>query len=79
MGPAPPEAAPRAGRHANAIYLSTPIRLLGIQLSNLGTFEQLPLFDRYDRVGAVVDSLRARFGFATVSLATGRGPRPRPA
>ena len=51
---------------------SLPIRLLGIQLSNLGMFEQLPLFDRNERVGAVVDSLRARFGFATVSLATGR-------
>jgi DNA polymerase-4 len=50
-----------------------PIRLLGVQLSNLGMFEQLPLFDRIERVGAVIDSLRARFGFATVSLATGRG------
>jgi hypothetical protein len=35
-------------------------------------FEQLPLFDRNERVGAVVDSIRARFGFGTVSLATGR-------
>jgi DNA polymerase-4 len=52
---------------------SLPIRLLGVQLSNLGMFEQLPLFDRNERVGAVVDSIRARFGFATVSLATGRG------
>jgi DNA polymerase-4 len=52
---------------------SLPIRLLGVQLSNLGMFEQLSLFDRNDRVGAVVDSIRARFGFATVSLATGRG------
>jgi len=49
---------------------SLPIRLLGIQLSNLGMFEQLPLFDRNERVGAVIDSIRARFGFATVSLAT---------
>jgi hypothetical protein len=47
--------------------------LLGVQLSNLGMFEQLPLFDRNERVGAVIDSLRARFGFATVSMATGRG------
>jgi hypothetical protein len=52
---------------------SLPIRLLGVQLSNLGMFEQLALFNRNERVGAVVDSLRARFGFATVSLATGRG------
>jgi DNA polymerase IV len=53
---------------------SLPIRLLGVQLSNLGMFEQLALFDRNDRVGAVVDSIRARFGFGSVSLATGRGP-----
>jgi DNA polymerase IV len=52
---------------------SLPIRLLGMQLSNLGMFEQLPLFDRNERVGAVIDSIRARFGFAMVSLATGRG------
>jgi DNA polymerase IV len=52
---------------------SLPIRLLGIQLSNLGMCEQLSLFDRNERIGAVVDSIRARFGFATVSLATGRG------
>ena len=49
---------------------SLPIRLLGVQLSNLGMFEQLPLFDRNQRVGAVVDDIRARFGFGTVSLAT---------
>jgi DNA polymerase IV len=55
---------------------SLPIRLLGIQLSNLGMFEQLPLFDRNDRVGAVVDSIRARFGFATVSLATALRGQP---
>ncbi len=54
-----------------------PIRLLGVQLSGLGVSEQLPLFDRNDRVGEVVDRLRARFGFGTVSLATGRGARGR--
>ena len=54
---------------------SLPIRLLGVQLSNLGVFEQLPLFDRNDRVGAVVDSIRARFGFGMVSLATARRDR----
>jgi DNA polymerase-4 len=52
-----------------------PIRLLGLQLSSLGTFEQLPLFDRNERVGAVIDSIRERFGFATVSLATAQGRR----
>jgi DNA polymerase-4 len=55
---------------------SLPIRLLGVQLSNLGMFEQLPLFDRNERVGAVIDRLRARFGFATVSLATAQRGRP---
>ncbi|HET7785268.1 MAG TPA: DNA polymerase IV [Myxococcales bacterium] len=53
-----------------------PIRLLGIQLSNLGMFEQLSLFDRNERVGAVIDSIRARFGFAMVSLATARRGQP---
>src|SRR5689334_16764898 len=53
-----------------------PIRLLGIQLSSLGTFEQLPLFDRNDRVGAVIDSIRARFGFEMVSLATSQRGEP---
>jgi DNA polymerase-4 len=53
-----------------------PIRLLGIQLSNLGMFEQLPLFDRNDRVGALVDSIRARFGFEMVSLATSQRGEP---
>jgi hypothetical protein len=53
-----------------------PIRLLGLQLSNLGIQEQLPLFDRNDRVGEVVDRIRARFGFEMVSLATAcRPPR----
>jgi DNA polymerase-4 len=56
-----------------------PIRLLGVQLSSLGRFEQLPLFDRNERVGAVVDRIRARFGFGMVSLATARrGPRDGP-
>lgn len=52
-----------------------PIRLLGMQLSNLGVFEQLPLFRRNERVGAAIDSIRARFGFGTVSLATACGRR----
>ena len=49
---------------------SLPLRLLGLQLSNLGAFEQLPLFDQHERVGAVVDGIRARYGFSTVVLAT---------
>ena len=55
-----------------------PIRLLGVQLSNLGMFEQLPLFDRNERIGAVIDDIRSRFGFAKVSLATGRGQPDKP-
>jgi|SRR5882724_9790836 len=50
-----------------------PIRLLGMQLSNLGVFEQLSLFDRHEKLGAVVDGIRERFGFSTVSLATQLG------
>ncbi len=55
---------------------SLPIRLLGIQLSNLGMFEQLSLFDRNERVGAAIDIIRARFGFGTVSLATAQRGQP---
>jgi DNA polymerase-4 len=50
-----------------------PLRLLGLQLSNLGAFEQLPLFAQHERVGAVVDDIRARYGFSTVMLATQLG------
>ena len=52
---------------------SLPIRLLGLQLSNLGVFQQLSLFDDRDRVGAVVDDIRARYGFSTVTLGTQLG------
>ncbi|MFT3914637.1 MAG: DNA polymerase IV [Anaeromyxobacteraceae bacterium] len=55
-----------------------PIRLLGIQLSNLGVSEQLPLFDRNDKVGAVVDRIRERFGFEKLNLATAQRPRRAP-
>ena len=44
-----------------------------MQLSNLGVFEQLSLFDQHEKVGAVVDGIRARFGFSTVTLATQLG------
>jgi len=50
-----------------------PVRLLGLQLSNLGVFEQLSLFDHHERVGAVVDGIRARYGFSKVVLATQLG------
>jgi DNA polymerase-4 len=52
---------------------SLPVRLLGVQLSNLGVFQQLSLFDDHDRLGAVVDGIRARYGFSTVTLGTQLG------
>jgi DNA polymerase IV len=52
---------------------SLPVRLLGIQLSNLGVFEQLSLFDGHERVSAVVDGIRERYGFSMVTLATQLG------
>jgi DNA polymerase-4 len=50
-----------------------PIRLLGIQLSNLGVFEQLPLFDGPEKVGSVIDGIRSRYGFSMISLGTRLG------
>lgn len=52
---------------------SLPVRLLGLQLSNLGVFEQLTLFDDYEKVGAVVDDIRERYGFSMVTLGTQLG------
>ena len=52
---------------------SLPLRLLGMQLSNLGVFEQLSLFDHHERVSAVVDTIRERYGFSMVTLATQLG------
>jgi DNA polymerase-4 len=49
------------------------VRLLGLQLSNLGVFQQLSLFDDHQRVSAVVDGIRARYGFALVTMATQLG------
>ena len=49
------------------------MRLLGVQLSNLGVFEQLSLFDSHERVSAVVDDIRERYGFSMVTLATQLG------
>jgi DNA polymerase-4 len=50
-----------------------PVRLLGVQLSNLGAFEQLSLFDQHEKAGAVVDRIRERYGFTTITLATQLG------
>jgi DNA polymerase-4 len=49
------------------------VRLLGLQLSNLGVFEQLSLFDSHERVGLVVDTIRQRYGFSMVTMATQLG------
>jgi DNA polymerase-4 len=49
------------------------VRLLGLQLSSLGVFEQLSLFDHNERVGVVVDSIRERYGFSMVTMATQLG------
>lgn len=45
------------------------VRLLGLQLSNLGVFEQLSLFVDHTKVDAVVDDIRKRYGFSMVALA----------
>jgi DNA polymerase-4 len=50
-----------------------PVRLLGLQLSNLGVFQQLSLFEDRERVGAVVDDIRERYGFSIVTLGTQLG------
>ncbi|MEQ8280148.1 MAG: DNA polymerase IV [Deltaproteobacteria bacterium] len=47
-----------------------PIRLLGLQLSNLGFFdEQINLFQDGERLHSTVDKIRERFGFDAVRLA----------
>ncbi len=53
-----------------------PIRLLGVQLSNLGFFDgQLCLFGDSQPLHEGVDAIRARYGFDAVRLATARDPR----
>jgi len=52
---------------------SLAVRLLGIQLSNLGLFQQLSLFEDREKLGAVVDDIRERYGFSMVTLATQLG------
>ncbi|MEE2777004.1 MAG: DNA polymerase IV [Acidobacteriota bacterium] len=51
----------------------TPIRLLGIQLSNLGFFDdQLGLFEDDRRRNEAVDSIREKFGYDAVWVATSK-------
>jgi hypothetical protein len=40
-----------------------------MQLSNLGVFQQLSLFEGHEKVGRVVDEIRERYGFSMVGLA----------
>lgn len=48
----------------------TPIRLLGIKLSNLGFYdEQAELFDAHAPINQAVDNVRKKFGYAAVSTA----------
>src|SRR4029079_4683124 len=49
------------------------VRLLGVQLSNLGVFEQLSMFDQHENAGVVVDRIREKYGFSMVGLATQLG------
>jgi DNA polymerase IV len=59
-------AAARARRRA-------PIRLLGVQLSNLGRFDgQLALFHDDRRRNEAVDAIRAKFGYDAIGVAGGR-------
>jgi len=44
-----------------------------VQLSHLGVFEQLSLFDQHEKAGAVLDRIREKYGFGTVGLATQLG------
>ena len=52
---------------------SLPVRLLGLQLSNLGVFQQLSLFDGNDKIDTVIDDIRDRYGFSMVTLGTQLG------
>jgi len=50
------------------------VRLVGIKLSNLGTFgKQLELFDERARLHRSVDDIRKRFGFDAVGAAASKG------
>jgi DNA polymerase-4 len=53
----------------------SPIRLLGIALSNLGRFDgQLELF-RDRRRNEAIDAIRDKFGFDAIGVASGRRDR----
>jgi DNA polymerase-4 len=62
---------------AQARTRALPVRLLGLALSNLGAMQQLELFDTPEKLGATVDEIRARFGFAKVKLAPQLAGTPR--
>jgi hypothetical protein len=49
------------------------VRLLGMQLSNLGVYQQLSLFDDHEKVDTVIDEIRSRYGFSMVTLGTQLG------
>ena len=55
---------------AKARTRAKPVRLLGVKLSNLGVFEQLELFEGDEKLNAVVDGIRERYGFDMVGLGT---------
>ncbi|MEZ4221241.1 MAG: DNA polymerase IV [Polyangiaceae bacterium] len=56
----------------------TPIRLLGLGLSNLGHYdEQLQLFEDHETLHQAVDGIRKRFGYDAVRLALPVGRRKR--
>ncbi|HVR29022.1 MAG TPA: DNA polymerase IV [Thermoanaerobaculia bacterium] len=59
--------------HAARGRRRTPIRLLGVALSNLGRFDgQLELFGGDRRRNEAVDAIRARFGYDAIGVASGR-------
>jgi hypothetical protein len=59
---------------AQARRRRTAIRLLGVRLSNLGTYDdQLSLFDVTGPLHRVVDAVRTRYGFDSLRLALADG------
>jgi DNA polymerase-4 len=57
----------------------TPVRLLGLALSNLGLYdEQLALFAGDDKLHESVDAIRAKYGFDALRLASSRTRAPAP-
>ena len=64
--------------YADARTRASPVRLLGVCLSNLGVFEQLSLFAPDPRLHHTVDDIRQRYGFDSIRLATGSKGKARP-